>query len=236
MQSAKKEDDSTSKPPAKLDVEKEVAQSHPSSWEKKESMRMKDCDFSAKHHPGSVQLVQRDAEEAIQRKTKGNELFAKGKFLEAFDEYTEALEYAPLDIAFEKNRAVFYSNRAACCIELGRNEEAILDCNRALELDSRYLKAILRRARAHENLDQLDECLADMDAALAIDPKTPNLRSDREKMDKRVKEKHEKLKEEMMGKLKEMGNMVLGKFGLSLDNFKMEQDPSTGSYSVNFKQ
>ena len=37
-------------------------------------------------------------------------------------------------------------------------------------------------------------------------------------------------------KLKELGNTVLGKFGMSLDNFKAEKDPETGSYSINFKQ
>ena len=39
-----------------------------------------------------------------------------------------------------------------------------------------------------------------------------------------------------VGKLKDLGNTVLGKFGMSLDNFKAEKDPNTGSYSINFKQ
>lgn len=38
------------------------------------------------------------------------------------------------------------------------------------------------------------------------------------------------------GKLKDLGNTVLGKFGLSLDNFKAEKDPATGSYSIQFNQ
>ena len=37
------------------------------------------------------------------------------------------------------------------------------------------------------------------------------------------------------GKLKDLGNMVLGKFGMSVDNFKAVKDPNTGSYSINYQ-
>lgn len=45
----------------------------------------------------------------------------------------------------------------------------------------------------------------------------------------------EKLKEETMGKLKDLGNSLLGNFGLSMDNFNATQGPD-GNYSISFNQ
>jgi len=55
-------------------------------------------------------------------------------------------------------------------------------------------------------------------------------------MEKKNAEHMEKQKEEVLGKLKDLGNMFLGNFGMSLDNFQAVQDPVTGSYSISMKK
>jgi len=43
------------------------------------------------------------------------------------------------------------------------------------------------------------------------------------------------MKDEVVGGLKSLGNMFLGNFGMSVDNFKMEQN-ADGTYNMAYKQ
>ncbi|XP_046642617.1 tetratricopeptide repeat protein 1-like [Daphnia pulicaria] len=43
----------------------------------------------------------------------------------------------------------------------GKNQIALKDCTKALELNPTYFKALMRRAKLYEELDQLDKALAD---------------------------------------------------------------------------
>jgi len=56
---------------------------------------------------------------------------------------------------------VYFANRAACQLKLRQWGPAASDCTRALEVDPAYLKALLRRCTAYEELDDLEKALTD---------------------------------------------------------------------------
>ncbi|KAJ7516583.1 hypothetical protein O6H91_22G064100 [Diphasiastrum complanatum] len=169
-------------------------------------------------------------------KVEGNQLYVAGKFDEALSIYATALELAPDHEDAKEMRAICLSNRAMCYLQLGHNEEAVTESTKALELNPTYVKALMRRAQGQEKLDHLEEALADMKKVLELDPANKEAARTVQKLDPVVAERREKLKEEMLGKLKDLGNSVLGRFGMSVDNFKAVKDPETGSYSISFQK
>lgn len=82
----------------------------------------------------------------------------------------------------------------------------------------------------------MDESLEDYKKVLEFDQKNKDALEAIPDLEKRISERNENMKAEMMDKLKDLGNLVLRPFGLSTSNFQMAQDPKTGGYSINFKQ
>ena len=132
--------------------------------------------------------------------------------------------------------AVYYANRAACLLALDRLDEAQSDCTVAIHLHPTYTKAWMRRSKAHEKLTHTDRALEDAQKALQLQPHDAALAANVRRLQKLEDARLEQLKAETMDKLKELGNSLLGNFGLSLDNFQAVQDPQTGSYSISFNQ
>ncbi|XP_042555506.1 tetratricopeptide repeat protein 1 [Dipodomys spectabilis] len=172
--------------------------------------------------------------ESTRLKEEGNEQFKKGDYVEAESSYTKALQTCPA--CFQKDRSILFSNRAAARMRQDKNELAISDCSKAIQLNPNYIRAALRRAELYEKTSKLDEALDDYKSILEKDPSVHQAREACMRLPKQIEERNEKLKEEMLGKLKDLGNFVLRPFGLSTENFQIKQDSSTGSYSINFVQ
>ncbi|CAL5421962.1 unnamed protein product [Camellia sinensis] len=180
--------------------------------------------------------IQKVLVEANDAKLDGNRLFGDGQYDEALVRYEAALQVAPEMPSSVEIRSICHANRAICFFKLGKNEDTIKECTKALELNPNYVKALRRRGEAHEKLEHFEEAIADMKKILELDESDVQARRTIQRLEPLAAEKREKMKQEMIDKLKDMGNSVLGRFGMSIDNFKAVQDPNTGSYSISFQR
>ena len=99
---------------------------------------------------------------AERERLKGNEYFKSKEFVTAYDCYSRS-------IAFNET-ATAYSNRAIASIKLERFEAAIADCTRSLNLEPKFLKALVRRGTAFTFVGQYGKAIDDFNAALELEP------------------------------------------------------------------
>ncbi|KAG6852886.1 hypothetical protein C0991_008371 [Blastosporella zonata] len=98
-------------------------------------------------------------------KEKGNGAYKEHRFAEAAVLYTRAIQVTP------KPEPVYYSNRAACYINMQPPQFKLVveDCDEALKVDQNYVKALNRRGVALEGLQRYEESLRDFTAATILD-------------------------------------------------------------------
>jgi len=172
--------------------------------------------------------------EARQYKQQGNTLFVEGNYLGAISMYDKALE--ALNDKTNREMAIYFCNRAACNLKLGEYESTILDCDYSIDINPMYVKAYVRRYQAEEEIGKYHDCVKDLEKILEMDSTHEIANKELPRMKVLSNQQMEKEKDEMMGKLKELGNNILGKFNLSLDSFKMDKDPKTGGYNISMKK
>ncbi|KAL9927236.1 tetratricopeptide repeat protein 2 isoform 2-T2 [Glossina fuscipes fuscipes] len=105
-------------------------------------------------------------------KEKGNVLFKSGRYREAQTIYTDALKIDELNK--EINSKLLY-NRALVNSKIGNTRDAIVDCTNVLDINAQYLKALLLRARCHNDIEKYEESVSDYEAALQLQ-KTPEIK------------------------------------------------------------
>lgn len=106
-------------------------------------------------------------EEAIEYKNEGNLRFKTAKYNEAIEFYNKAIETCPKTSTVDLS--TFYQNRAAAYEQLKKWSAVKSDCTSALELNNKYVKALYRRARACENMNDLIGSLEDVTATCILE-------------------------------------------------------------------
>ena len=86
-------------------------------------------------------------------KDKGNALVKEKKYKEALDCYSKAIEIDP-------NDPILYSNRSAMHLNLSEFDQALADADKAISIKVDYAKAYLRKGKALEGLNKVDEALS----------------------------------------------------------------------------
>uniref|UniRef100_A0A0D9VL71 Amidase domain-containing protein n=1 Tax=Leersia perrieri TaxID=77586 RepID=A0A0D9VL71_9ORYZ len=110
-------------------------------------------------------VINRDADfgAAESLKEKGNNAFKGRQWNKAVEHYSDAIK-------LNDTNATYYCNRAAAYIELGCYKQAEADCDQALLLDKKNVKAYLRRGVSREAVLNYQEALKDIRHALALEP------------------------------------------------------------------
>lgn len=100
-------------------------------------------------------------------KAEGNDLFKKGDYPAAILKYNSAISRSePRD---EKLSAL-YSNRAAAYSKLMEFNLCLSDCNSAIEINPKFMKAYLRKGTALEAMKRTSEAKQIFQKALGMEP------------------------------------------------------------------
>jgi len=100
------------------------------------------------------------------KKEAGNTAFKAGNLDEAYKLYSDALQIDPYN---RTTNAKLYFNRATVASKLKKTADSIADCDKALELDPNYTKALLRRAKTYMETEQYEDAIRDYEKVLKVD-------------------------------------------------------------------
>ncbi|KAG6731056.1 hypothetical protein I3842_01G110900 [Carya illinoinensis] len=144
--------------------------------------------------------TQEKIEAAGKKKEEGNALFKATKYERASKQYEKAVRFIDHDFSFsdeEKKQAKVLKitcnlNNAACKLKLKDYKQAERLCTKVLEIDSRNVKALYRRAQACIQLVNLDLAELDIKKALEIDPDNMDVKLEYKILKEKVREYNKK--------------------------------------------
>ena len=184
-----------------------------------------------------VQLTEEEKEEInkkiIDSRKEAGELYKAQKYIEALNMYSLLLKDAKR-AKLNEQLVILYCNQGICFNKLNDKDKALESFSSALKLNDKYAKALANRMLLYNAKGDYIEAYDDFKRLKEIDQKLfSNYAHMEGELCTKAEVKKKEMTDEMLGKLKEMGNSILGNFGISLDNFKMIPN-GQGGYSIQY--
>ena len=184
-----------------------------------------------------VQLTEEEKEEInkkiIDSRKEAGELYKAQKYIEALNMYSLLLKDAKR-AKLNEQLVILYCNQGICFNKLNDKDKALESFSSALKLNDKYAKALANRMLLYNAKGDYIEAYDDFKRLKEIDQKLfSNYANMEGELCAKAEVKKKEMTDEMLGKLKEMGNSILGNFGISLDNFKMIPN-GQGGYSIQY--
>ncbi len=118
-------------------------------------------------------IIYQKAKILLSKKEQGNEAFSKGNFQSACEVYSSALLIDPLNKIMN---AKLYFNRCLARAKLNQLDQALDDCNQALNLNEDYMKAHHKRAKLLMTKGMFEEAVREYEWIYLTDPSIANKR------------------------------------------------------------
>ena len=185
----------------------------------------------------NIELSQEEKDSILQKiideRKQAGELYKNQNYLEALNIYSLLIKEAKR-AKLKDQLVILYCNKGICFNKLLEKEKALESFSKALEYDNNYSKALCNRMLLYNSKGDYIEAYEDFKKLKEIDEKLWNNYSNMEySLQASAEMKKKQMTNEMLGKLKDLGNSILGNFGISLDNFKMTPN-GQGGYSIQY--
>ena len=186
-------------------------------------------------------------------KVEATEQYKSKNYLEALNSYIRSIkqvlkEYSDdmpthyissikdsIDKEFHSLISTLFLNRGLCFKQLREFDNAIDNFSKSLLFNQENHKAQYQRLELNYNKGEYLEAQEDYIKLKQADSKLlSEFITSEYILNLKAEEKKKELTGEMMGKLKDVGNSLLGMFGMSLDNFQLNQN-NGGGYNIQYK-
>jgi len=152
---------------------------------------------------------------ATKRKEEGNTLFKESKFGRATKKYKKALTFVDSDYGvadedkdkFKQLKLLLFLNVAACKLHTKDYGGVKENCNKALEIDPKNVKALLRRAKAYIDSDDWDLARHDIKKVLEQDANNNDAKVELARLNKKVAEHTSKEKKAFGGMFERLSKL-----------------------------